>query len=63
MTRKPTGPGTSPPLPSPKERRRLREARQLTEEQVATAVGVTPATVRAWETGRTSPRGRRRAVP
>ncbi|MFI9492660.1 helix-turn-helix domain-containing protein [Streptomyces halstedii] len=62
MTRKPTGPGTSPPLPSPKERRRLREARQLTEEQVATAVGVTPATVRAWETGRTSPRGRRRAA-
>ncbi|MFE5073332.1 helix-turn-helix domain-containing protein [Streptomyces halstedii] len=62
MTRKPTGPGTSPPLPSPKERRRLREARHLTEEQVATAVGVTPATVRAWETGRTSPRGRRRAA-
>ncbi|WP_406409784.1 helix-turn-helix domain-containing protein [Streptomyces halstedii] len=62
MTRKPTGPATSPPLPSPKERKRLREARKLTEEQVATAVGVTPATVRAWETGRTSPRGRRRAA-
>ncbi|NEA16618.1 helix-turn-helix domain-containing protein [Streptomyces halstedii] len=62
MTRKPTGPAPSPPLPSPKERRRLREARHLTEEQVATAVGVTPATVRAWETGRTSPRGRRQAA-
>lgn len=62
MTRKPTGPAPSPPLPSPKERKRLREARHLTEEQVATAVGVTPATVRAWETGRTSPRGRRRAA-
>ncbi|MBV7670519.1 helix-turn-helix domain-containing protein [Streptomyces halstedii] len=62
MTRKPTRPAPSPPLPSPKERKRLREARHLTEEQVATAVGVTPATVRAWETGRTSPRGRRRAA-
>lgn len=62
MTRKPTGPAPSPPLPSPKERKRLREARHLTEEQVATAVGVTPATVRAWETGRTSPRGRRRVA-
>ncbi|MEV0092077.1 helix-turn-helix domain-containing protein [Streptomyces sp. NPDC050738] len=46
-------------LPSPKERRRLREAKSLTEEQVATAVGVTRATVRSWETGRTTPRGRR----
>ncbi|WP_328905402.1 helix-turn-helix domain-containing protein [Streptomyces sp. NBC_00234] len=48
------------PLPSPKERRRLREAQSLSEEQVATAVGVTRATVRSWETGRSSPKGRRR---
>ncbi|MFD8986231.1 helix-turn-helix domain-containing protein, partial [Streptomyces sp. NPDC059564] len=47
-------------LPSPKERRRLREAAQLSHEEVATAVGVTAATVRSWETGRTEPRGRKR---
>ncbi|MFF5895140.1 helix-turn-helix domain-containing protein [Streptomyces argenteolus] len=57
-----TGPAPAAPLPSPKERRRLREARALSEEQVAAAMGVTPATVRAWETGRTSPKGRRRAA-
>ncbi|MFD4030320.1 sigma factor-like helix-turn-helix DNA-binding protein [Streptomyces sp. NPDC058637] len=62
MTRSATGPPSAAPLPSPKERRRLREARALSEEQVAAAVGVTPATVRAWETGRTSPRGRRRTA-
>ncbi|WP_411101284.1 RNA polymerase sigma factor [Streptomyces sp. cmx-4-9] len=49
-------------LPSPKERRRLREAAALTHEQVAAAVGVAPATVRSWETGRTDPRGRKREV-
>ncbi|MEU2115372.1 sigma factor-like helix-turn-helix DNA-binding protein [Streptomyces sp. NPDC016459] len=47
-------------LPTPKERRRLREALALSEEQVAEAMGVTRATVRAWETGRSSPRGRKR---
>lgn len=62
MTRNTTGPATTAPLPSPKERRRLREARALSEEQVAAAVGVTPATVRAWESGRTSPRGRKRTA-
>ncbi|MFD5136697.1 helix-turn-helix domain-containing protein [Streptomyces sp. NPDC058378] len=62
MTRSTAGPAPAVPLPSPKERRRLREARALSEEQVAAAVGVTPATVRAWETGRTNPRGRRRAA-
>lgn len=62
MTQSTTGTSASPPLPSPKERRRLREAKSLSEAQVAAAVGVTPATVRAWETGRTSPRGRKRAV-
>ncbi|MFF5725597.1 helix-turn-helix domain-containing protein [[Kitasatospora] papulosa] len=62
MTRNTTGPAPTDPLPSPKERRRLREARELSERQVAAAVGVTAATVRAWETGRASPRGRRRAA-
>lgn len=42
-------------LPTPKERRRLREAADLTHEEVAAAVGVTPNTVRSWETGRTHP--------
>ncbi|MFI8961307.1 sigma factor-like helix-turn-helix DNA-binding protein [Streptomyces sp. NPDC053493] len=54
----PTSPSVS--LPSPKERRRLREALSLSEDQVAEALGVTRATVRAWETGRSSPRGRKR---
>ncbi|MEU5659863.1 helix-turn-helix domain-containing protein [Streptomyces sp. NPDC047737] len=56
------GPAPAAPPPSAEERRRLREARALSEEQVAAAVGATPATVRAWEAGRTSPRGRRRAA-
>ncbi|MCX2184427.1 helix-turn-helix domain-containing protein [Streptomyces sp. SKN60] len=54
----PTSPSVQ--LPSPKERRRLRESLSLSEDQVAEALGVTRATVRAWETGRSSPRGRKR---
>ncbi|WP_411158516.1 sigma factor-like helix-turn-helix DNA-binding protein [Streptomyces sp. CBMA291] len=38
----------------------MREALALSEEQVAEAMGITKATVRAWETGRTAPRGRKR---
>ncbi|MFF3936154.1 helix-turn-helix domain-containing protein [Streptomyces phaeofaciens] len=48
------------PLPPPKERRRLREAGALTQAQVAAQVGVTRETVRAWESGRATPRGRKR---
>ncbi|XUL90544.1 helix-turn-helix domain-containing protein [Streptomyces galilaeus] len=48
------------PLPPPKERRRLREAASLTQAQLATRVGVSRETVRAWEAGRTTPRGRKR---
>ncbi|MFE2040151.1 helix-turn-helix domain-containing protein [Streptomyces sp. NPDC059477] len=55
MTRSP-----ATPLPPPKECRRLREAASLTQAQLATQVGVTRETVRAWETGRTTPRGRKR---
>ncbi|MFI1357041.1 helix-turn-helix domain-containing protein [Streptomyces sp. NPDC020898] len=47
------------PLPPPAERRRLREAQSLTQAQVAERVGVGRDTVRAWEAGRTTPRGRK----
>ncbi|GGT31082.1 helix-turn-helix domain-containing protein [Streptomyces chromofuscus] len=47
------------PLPPPKERRRLREAASLTQTQVAARMGVSKATVRAWESGRTTPSGPR----
>ncbi|KDN79778.1 Cro/Cl family transcriptional regulator [Streptomyces olindensis] len=47
------------PLPPPKERRRLREAASLTRAQLASQVGVTSETVRGWETGRVTPRGRK----
>lgn len=50
------------PLPSPKERRRLREAKSLSQAEIATKVGVTKETVRSWESGRTTPRGRRREI-
>ncbi|MFJ3619056.1 helix-turn-helix domain-containing protein [Streptomyces iakyrus] len=46
-------------LPPPKERRRLREAASLTRAQLASRVGVTSETVRGWETGRSTPRGRK----
>ncbi|WP_079429371.1 MULTISPECIES: helix-turn-helix domain-containing protein [Streptomyces] len=49
-------------LPPPKERRRLRESGELTHEQVATELGVSPGTVRSWETGRTEPGARTRAA-
>ncbi|MFI9613048.1 helix-turn-helix domain-containing protein [Streptomyces sp. NPDC052023] len=47
------------PLPPPEERRRLREAGSLTQAQVAARVGVSKATVRAWESGRTTPDGQK----
>ncbi|MFC8389607.1 MULTISPECIES: helix-turn-helix domain-containing protein [unclassified Streptomyces] len=55
MTRSPVT-----PLPSPDERRRLRAAASLTRRQLAERVGVRPETVRAWESGRSTPRGRNR---
>ncbi|MFJ4339073.1 helix-turn-helix domain-containing protein [Streptomyces sp. NPDC088915] len=60
MSRSTADSSTSVTLPTPKERRRLREALALSEEQVAEAMGVTKATVKAWETGRSAPRGRKR---
>ncbi|MER5950450.1 helix-turn-helix domain-containing protein [Streptomyces sp. NPDC001904] len=50
------------PLPAPGERSSLRRAWRLSEEQVAEAFGVTAATVRSWEAGRSAPRGQRRAA-
>lgn len=47
-------------LPEPGERRRLREQWGLSVRQVAMAFGVTPATVRSWECGRSAPRGGRK---
>ncbi|MFB7358999.1 helix-turn-helix domain-containing protein [Streptomyces gardneri] len=47
-------------LPEPDERRRLREQWGLSTRQVATAFGVTPATVRSWEQGRSAPQGGRK---
>ncbi|WP_425573373.1 helix-turn-helix domain-containing protein [Streptomyces albidochromogenes] len=49
-------------LPSPKERRRLREAKSLTQEQVAATLGITRETLRAWESGRVNPKRRKRAA-
>ncbi|WP_225804109.1 helix-turn-helix domain-containing protein [Streptomyces sp. NK15101] len=60
MSRSTADSASSVPLPAPKERRRLREALAMSEEQVAEAMGVTKATVRSWETGRSAPRGRKR---
>ncbi|MFD3732317.1 helix-turn-helix domain-containing protein [Streptomyces sp. NPDC058632] len=54
MTRSP-----ATPLPPPEERRRLRESRSLTQAQLARRVGVSRETVRAWESGRTVPCGRK----
>ncbi|WP_274561457.1 helix-turn-helix domain-containing protein [Streptomyces spiramyceticus] len=50
------------PLPSPKERRRLRQAKAMSLEQLAAALGVRRETLRSWESGRTSPKGRKRAA-
>ncbi|MFB6842675.1 sigma factor-like helix-turn-helix DNA-binding protein [Streptomyces sp. NPDC056361] len=60
MSRSTADSAPSATLPPPKERRRLREALALSEEQVAEAMGVTKATIKAWETGRSAPRGRKR---
>ena len=55
-------PIASSPLPPPTERRRLREAGALTQDQVAARLGIAGKTVASWESGRTTPRGRKRAA-
>ncbi|MFE9920293.1 helix-turn-helix domain-containing protein [Streptomyces sp. NPDC005774] len=54
MTRSP-----ATPLPPPEERRRLRKSHSLTQAQFARRVGVSREAVRAWESGRTPPHGRK----
>ncbi|MFJ3822760.1 helix-turn-helix domain-containing protein [Streptomyces nodosus] len=48
------------PLPRPRELRRLRRTQSLTQTQLAARLRVSLETVRDWETGLTTPRGRRR---
>ncbi|CAM5262843.1 hypothetical protein SALBM135S_04126 [Streptomyces alboniger] len=48
-------PATS--LPSPKERRRLREAKSLSQGELAATLGVSREAVRSWESGRMDPEG------
>ncbi|MBT2479718.1 helix-turn-helix transcriptional regulator [Streptomyces sp. ISL-94] len=50
------------PLPHPDERKRLREAAGLSQDQIAKALAVRRETVTSWETGRTSPRPPKRAA-
>ncbi|MFD5026523.1 helix-turn-helix domain-containing protein [Streptomyces sp. NPDC058373] len=48
----------APPLPTPAERRRLREAASLSRAALAELMSVTSTTIHSWETDRTTPRGR-----
>lgn len=50
------------PLPHPDERKRLREAAGLSQDQIAKALLVRRETVTSWETGRTAPRPPKRAA-
>jgi len=45
-------------LPTPAERRRLREAANLTKTEIAEAVGATRQAVTFWEAGTRTPRGK-----
>ncbi|MEV7616900.1 helix-turn-helix domain-containing protein [Streptomyces sp. NPDC089799] len=49
-------------LPAPDERKRLREAAGLSQDQVARALSVRRETVTSWESGRTDPRPPKRAA-
>lgn len=46
---------TAPVLPDPDERTRLRRALGIQQREVARAMGVSPQSVWAWETGRSEP--------
>ncbi|MEV5304975.1 helix-turn-helix domain-containing protein [Streptomyces diastaticus] len=48
----------APTLPTPAERRRLREAASLSQAALAERMSVTSTTIHSWETGRATPRGR-----
>ncbi|MBT2608332.1 helix-turn-helix transcriptional regulator, partial [Streptomyces sp. ISL-87] len=49
-------------LPHPDERKRLREAAGLSQDQIAKALSVRRETITSWETGRTTPRPPKRAA-
>lgn len=49
-------------LPEPDERKRLREAAGVSQEQIAKALRVRRETVTSWESGRTEPRPPKRAA-
>ncbi|MER7765077.1 helix-turn-helix transcriptional regulator [Streptomyces sp. NPDC097619] len=49
-------------LPHPDERKRLREAAGLSQDQIAKALVVRRETITSWETGRTEPRPPKRAA-
>ncbi|MEU9109799.1 helix-turn-helix domain-containing protein [Streptomyces xanthophaeus] len=49
-------------LPHPDERKRLREAAGLSQDQIAKALSVRRETVTSWETGRSAPRPPKRAA-
>ncbi|MFE1176816.1 telomere-associated protein Tap [Streptomyces sp. NPDC058773] len=49
-------------LPEPAERKRLREAGGLSQDQVAKALSVRRETITSWELGRTEPRSPKRAA-
>lgn len=51
---------SAPALPPAPERARLRRALGIQQIEVARAVGVTPQSVWAWETGRSEPAGQHR---
>ncbi|MEV4333069.1 helix-turn-helix domain-containing protein [Streptomyces sp. NPDC049597] len=53
---------TQDTLPAPAERKRLREAAGVSQEQVARALKVRRETVTSWEAGRTEPRPPKRAA-
>lgn len=44
-------------LPPPQERRELREASDLTQQELADAIGVTRAAISQYEAGKRTPRG------
>ncbi|NED15304.1 helix-turn-helix transcriptional regulator, partial [Streptomyces sp. SID9124] len=50
------------PLPPPAERKRLREAAGLSQDQVAKALGSRRESVGNWESGRSEPRPPKRAA-
>ncbi|MFE0378090.1 telomere-associated protein Tap [Streptomyces inhibens] len=49
-------------LPEPAERKRLREAGGLSQDQIAKALSVRRETITSWESGRTEPRPPKRAA-